>query len=341
MGKAGSKRHKLGKIAIVLFLTVLIWVWADLELDETPPERGAVIQIDESANEAIWVSFGHKASIDIRITLSGPHTAFLALDRELRSEGRKLAFVFDAEQEHMTEAGKSHSLRVLDFVQQNKRLKDLGLKVESCVPEIIDVNVVALIKIPLPVECFREDGQPLDVESIEPATVEMFVPEGTRTARVRLGAADIDQARLVGVEKTPFIVLAEGLTKQATSPVRIMISSEQSRLPEYSISPATFDIAMSQAMWKKYDPNVTNLTQVRLPITIRATEEAKRRYKNQQLPHMTLHIFDSDESDGKGSREMVYNFPEELVRSGEIKLVENPSQPAMAKFKLMPLTRAD
>ena len=89
-------------------------------LDETPPERVAVIEIDESPNEAIWVSFSQRPSADIKVTLTGPHTAFLALDRQLRSEGNKrLTFSFDVEQERLSEPG-GHSLDVLDFLQKDK-----------------------------------------------------------------------------------------------------------------------------------------------------------------------------------------------------------------------------
>ncbi len=336
MGKAGSTSHKFGKIAIVLFLTVLIWVWADLELDETPPERTAVIEVAESSSETVWVSFRQKASADVKVTLTGPHSAFVALDRGLRSAGRRLTFVFNAEHERMSEPG-GHSLEMLAFLQKAKALKDLGLKVESCVPEVIDVNVVALVKKSLPVECFKEDGQSVKAQSIDPSTVEMFVPEGTRTARVKLSDAEIEQARSVAKEKTPYIVLAEGLIKYAGAPVRIMIPPEQSRLTDYSISPATLDIALSPALGEKYRAEVTNLTQVLgSPIAIRASLQAKRTYENQELPHMTLHIFDADgkKAEEEQSREVVYNFPEEFVRKGEIELIVRSDQPARAKFKL-------
>ena len=110
-----SRRLKYGKIAIVVFLTLLIWVWADLALDETPPDRVAVIEVDDSSSESLWVSFRRKSSTDIKVTLTGPHSAFVALDRRLRNEGKRLTFSFDAEQERMIEEG-GHSLDALAFV---------------------------------------------------------------------------------------------------------------------------------------------------------------------------------------------------------------------------------
>ena len=56
MFRSTLTKLNLGKIALVLFLTVLIWVWADLALDETPPARVAVVKVEELGSEAIWVS---------------------------------------------------------------------------------------------------------------------------------------------------------------------------------------------------------------------------------------------------------------------------------------------
>ncbi|UCC23471.1 MAG: hypothetical protein JSW23_05305, partial [Planctomycetota bacterium] len=60
-----------GKILVVVFITVLIWVWADLALDEELPDKPAVIVIDESATPKLWVSFNQNRTADIKITLSG------------------------------------------------------------------------------------------------------------------------------------------------------------------------------------------------------------------------------------------------------------------------------
>ncbi|MHC4744057.1 MAG: hypothetical protein ACYS8Z_19235 [Planctomycetota bacterium] len=311
-------------------------------MDETVPERGAVIEIDESQSEGVWVSFSQESSKDIKVTLTGPHSAFATLDRQLREEGKRLTFSFDAEQERMSEPG-GYSLNILDFLRKDKSLRSLGIKVAECVPEFIDVNVVALVEKTLPVECFDDKGQSIRVESIDPSTISMFAPESVRTARVQLSEDDIARARSVGIEKTPYVFLAEGLTKTATAPVRIMIPAEQTELTVYSIA-ASLDIAMSPNLSEQYRPQVTNLTDmITNHIGIRATEEAKERYENQELPKMTLHIFDADaeKGDEEQSREVVYNFPEESVRKGEIELAERSDQPATAKFKLIRLNEAE
>jgi len=329
---------KYGKIVIVVFLTLLIWVWADLALDETPPARPAVIVVEESADQKLWVSFSQARSVDIKVTLSGPHSAFAALERKLPLHDKRLRFVFDAVRENMTEP-PGWPLEVLAFLRKDEQLRRLGLKVESCEPKIVDVNVVGLVKRTLPVECFDQDGIPVEVQSIEPDKVEMFAPESMRTARVRLSRSEIEQARLTPIEKMPYIVLAEDHVRLAFTPVNITIPTEQDRLTDYPIRATTLSIALSPALLEGYSVEVTNLRQVLGdPINIRATAEAKRTYEEQPLPLMTLYIFDDDAKKGEGRRAVEYNFPAGFVREGEIKLNQPP---AMAEFRLIRLPSAE
>lgn len=327
---------KYGKIAIVVFLTVLIWVWADLALDEELPDRPAVIVVEESADKKLWVSFSQARSVDVKVTLSGPHTAFTALERKLPLHDKRLRFVFDAVRENMTEP-PGRPLEVLAFLRKDEQLRRLGLKVESCEPKILDVNVVGLVKKPLPVECFDQDGIPVEAQSIEPDKVEMFVPESMRTARVRLSRSEIEQARSTPIKKMPYIVLALDHVRLALTPVNITIPPEQDRLTDYTVTATSPSIALSPVLLAEYSVEITNLRQVlSSPIVIRATAEAKRAYELQPLPLMTLYIFDDDakEAEEELRRAVEYNFPPEFVRRGEIEL-KNPDQPAEAKFKLI------
>ncbi len=325
------RKIKYGKIAVVIFLTVLIWVWTDLALDEILPDRPVTIVVDESANPKLWVSFNQASSADIKITLSGPHTAIAALDRKLRE------FVFDAAQEKMDKPG-DYSLSLLAFLQKDKETKRRGLTIESCEPEILDVNVVELVEKSLTVECVDEDGIPLPVESIEPKKVDMFVPEDRRTARVQLTRREREQARLSVVEKTPYVVLAAGQIRKAATDVKIKMTPEEDRLSDYTITKTTLSVALSPTLLGEYTVEVTNESQVlSRPIAIRATPEAKRAYELQPLPLMTLYIFDVDAKKGaeEQRKAVVYNFPPEFVRKDEIKL---KGEPVEARFNLVPVS---
>ena len=50
------KKVKFSKLAIVIFLTILIWVWADRALDEPDTIYNATIIIGRTSPK-LWVSF--------------------------------------------------------------------------------------------------------------------------------------------------------------------------------------------------------------------------------------------------------------------------------------------
>ena len=324
----------------MIFITVLIWVWTDLALDEELPDKPAAVVVDESANPKLWVSFNQAPSADIKITLSGPHAAIAALDRNLREREKSLEFIFDATKENMDKPD-DYSLRLLPFLQKDKEIRRLGLKVESCEPEILDVNVVELVERSLTVECFDEDGIPLKFDSIDPSKVKIFALEEMRAARVQLSPREIVEARLSAVKKKPYVVLAAGQTRDAAA-VKIKLAPEEDRLSDYTITNATYSVALSPTLLGEYTVEVTNERQVLLPIAVRATEAAKSAYEDQPYPSMTLYIFDYDRKEAaeEKSRAVVYNFPLEFVQRGEIELIKNTQQPAEAKFKLIPLSSA-
>jgi hypothetical protein len=329
-----AKKVKYSKITIVIFLTVLIWVWADLALDETLPDKSAVVVVDESVARQLWISFDQSPSADIKVTLSGPHTAVTTMDMELRKRQKPLEFVFNAVQEQMDGPGIK-SLKLLDFLRKNRELIRRGLMVQSCDPNELSVNVVELVKKSLAVECYDASGNLLKTQSIEPPNVDAFVPVDSRlTAKVQLTRAEIEQARKAPRKKYPYVELAPGHTRNSDTAVEIILAPEEDPLTDQRIDNATISIAISPTLLAQYYAEITNLTAVLSSITVRATNEAKQAYENQQLPHMTLFIFESDiKQDQEDYRKAVhYNFPEKYIRTGEIELVGEPTQ---AEFKLI------
>ena len=328
------KKIKYSKITIVIFLTVLIWVWADLALDETLPEKPAVVVVDESVDPKLWISFDKSTSADIKITISGPHTAVTTLDRELRKGLMPLEFIFNADQEQMDKPG-THSLKLLEFLRKDRELRRRGLKVQSCDPNELSVNVVELVKRSLIVECFDASGNPLKIQSIDPPKVDAFVPVDSRlTAKVELTKAEIEQARKAQMKKNPYVELAAEHIRESATPVIIKLAPEENPLTVHRIEDATLVIAMSPTLLAKYYVEVTNLHTVLNSLAVRATTDAKRAYENQQFPQMTLYIFDSDMEEGQEvpRKKVNYNFPPEFVRTGEIEL---SGEPVNAEFKFI------
>ncbi|MHC4695047.1 MAG: hypothetical protein ACYS67_20135 [Planctomycetota bacterium] len=336
-------KPKYGKIVIVVFITILIWVWADLALDEEFTVSNVEINIVKS-NPQLWVSFGDASSFTIeQIVLKGPLRKIADMRRKLEEE--RLGIDFDATKEQMNEPG-SYPLPLLPFLKKDEEIRRLGLKVESCDPKTLSVKVVKLVSRPLDVQCVDEDGNPIAGATVDPAQVDMLVPEDwgqeKQIAEVLLTRREIEQARLSPVEETPYIRLVAGQTRQAAQAVEVTLPPEPDRLSDYTITAPTLSIALSPTLQGKFYVEITNLEEVLSPIVIRATPEAKRAYELQPFPRMTLYILDEDTTKGEEvpPKKVVYNFPPEFVRKGEIEL-KNPEQPAEAKFKLIPVSSAE
>ncbi len=330
------RKINLGKVLAVALITILIWVWADLALDEELPDKLAVIVVDESATPKLWVSFNQDSSTDVKVTLSGPHAAIANEKRKLK-RGERLEFDFDAAQEKLDEPG-SYTLTLLPFLQRNNQIKRLGLTVKSCEPETLDLQVVKLTKNSLVVECIDENGTPLKTESIDPPKIDMLVPEdwsGEKlVARVFLRRREIDQARLDPVEKVPYIELAPRQIRWAATPVKITMPPDEDLLADYTITATTFGFTLSANLQGKYKVVVTNLDEVLGAITIRATADAKRAYE--QMPYQVILQIDDEDSRSEDPlrRELIYNFPDQYLRTDEIRMNQ---QPVTARFELIPL----
>ena len=335
------RKINYGKILLVIFLTVLIWVWADLALDERLPVSGATISVARSTNPNLWVSFDDESSVSIgNIVLKGPASKIRDVRRKLNDGSLILRFFLDAEQEGMVNPDK-YPLNVLNFLKQRRQIKQLGLTVVSCDPNTLFVNVVELVKRPLAVKCFDEDQNLIRGAIIEPAQVNIFVPQDwVGDATVQLTRSEIEQASLSAIVKKPYIELAPGQIRDAAGTVEITTPLQEDPRSDCFVT-ATLAIALSPNLQGKYKVVVSNLDAVMERIAIRATPDAKRAYELQPYAPMTLYIFDNDAQKGteEQRREVVYNFPPEFVRKGEIEL-KNPQQPAEAKFKLIPLPSA-
>jgi hypothetical protein len=329
---------KLGKILAIASLTVLIWVWADLALDEQFTISNITVSVAKSTNPNFWVSFDDESSVSVdKIALKGPASKVADVKRKLNEGSLIFEFFLDAETEGIVNPGEHH-LSVLNFLRRSDQIRQLGLTVESCHPGTLPVSVVELVKKTLSVKCVDETQNPLNTAITEPAQVDMSVPVdwgGEKlVATVQLSRREIDQARLLAVKKVPFIELAAGQIRDAPAPVKITMPPDEDLLADHTITTATLVFSLSANLQAKFKVEVANLDEVIRAITIRATADAKRAYE--KMPHQViLEIKDEDAKSAEPlRRELIYNFPDEYVRKDEIRLNQ---QPAIARFKLVPL----
>ncbi len=332
-------KRKLGKISVTVFLTALIWVWADLAQDERLDLSNFVtITMAKSSDPNLWVALEGdgstlRASVTVeRVVLKGPASRVSEIVRRKNREKLDLNLFLVPEQMGLTET-KTHTLDVLSFLKQSDEIRHLGLTVETCEPRMITVEVSRLTIEPMKVECIDDMGNPLITETIEPLLVKVRIPpEGMAAARVRLTAEEQRQAREATVEKIPYVELADGQRRDALQPVKVKLPPAENALRQYAVS-GTIGLCMSQNMQDKYKVELRGDPMAEL-VLVRATAAAHQEYDKMPF-HMLLFIEDSDKpSQEYVSREVVFNFPQDHVERGEIKL----DQPVpKIQFRLVPI----
>jgi len=338
-----GKNSIYGKLSIVIFLTVLIWVWADLAQDERLTLSNVItLSVARSSDQTLWLSFVDESGavrplvvID-SVELKGPASQVADVDR-LRNRGQLDSALFlDPVREGLVEEG-TQAFDVLNFLRQNDTIRQLGLTVESCEPRTLIIQVRRLSERRLLVECIDENGVPLKAE-VEPPEVSAFVTDETVVAKVRLSAREQAQAREAALEKTPYVELASGQRRDVSTAVRVSLSPADDVLRDENVQP-TLGFCFS--------PNLQGRCRVELQnemdlasaiIKIKATPAAKEAY-DQQPFKIFLYILDEDlQATSVITRRVEFNFPEEYVQRDEIRGAGDPAPEA--RFRVVPLPAA-
>lgn len=336
-----KKKVNYGKILLVVFITALIWIWADLAIESTLDVQNATITVAKSTSPDLMVRFGKNSdSVSVAVEnlrFRGASSKVAIMEKRMNDGTWKAEFFLDIAKEKMDKAGQ-YSFDVLNFLREDKTIRQMGLTVESCEPKIIPATVYKLVEKPLTVKCIDENGSTIKTQMIDPPTVSMFVPEdwsGDKLAAyVRLQRSEEEQAKVTILLKKPYIVLPGNEKRESRNSVRVNIPQQESRLEDYTVQ-AKLAIAMSPTLEGKYTVEIINLAEVLSPISIRATAEAKQAYELQAFPPMTLYILDDDKKNQEEKKRQVeYNFPVKYVRTNDIELKQ---QPVMARFKLIPI----
>lgn len=334
-----ERRTKYGKIAGVVFITVLIWIWADLAVTEKLTVSNGTLTIARTIGPELWVSFNNESSVSIEaIVLEGPASKVAEVKRKINEGAVKFEFFLDPQQYGLAKTG-TYTLNTLDIIRVSDLIKHIDLTAVAGRPDKITVNVVELVKKSVTVKCVDESQNIIRDASTEPSQVDAYVPpawSGERlVSKVLLTRREISSARLAPIERKPYIELAANQTREVPAIVKITTPPEEELLHPETIKNATLGFTLSALLQGKYKVEVTNLNEVLSPIAIRATSEAKRAYESMRF-QVILEIDDSDKDSQSTEplrRELTYNFPPEFVRKNEIVLNQ---QPVIARFKLLP-----
>ncbi len=332
------KKIKFGKIAIVVFLTALIWVWADLARDEQLDLPDVAVEVAKSSNPELWVSFvaereepALRTSVTLKsVVLKGPARRVAGVKLQ-RNEGTlDLNLFLSPEREKMTKA-EVRSLDVLSFLKGSDEIRQLGLTVIDCEPRQLTLRVQELVKMTVGVDCAGLDSS---VQAkVQPETVEAYVPKdeaGVRKAAVRLTPEEQNRAKNEPVDKTPYIELAPGQRRDISAKVKVTLAPAQNALLSDWV-PAALGLCVSQNVQGKYRVVLENDPTEWARVMIRATPDAKQAYA--QMPYqLILYVQDADRQATEPiQRPVVFNLPSDYVQRGQI---EADQKPPTARFTL-------
>jgi len=332
---------KMKKLSAVIFLTLLIWAWAYLALEETMPATGT-LSVSTSTRPDLFVSFEDQpAPVNLQLILRGSPAQIGELKKRLRADDtdpqkEKLEFAYNTIAENDGAPGR-YTLDLAAFLNESDTLKSLAVKVEQCTPARINVNVRKLVQKWFTVQCLDENKARLPAETIDPARVEMYAPENwagdSLYANVILTPALIEKARTAPISERPVIELEPGRRRLA-DPVSIKLPTTESPLMDRVTSPLLrLGVICSRHLQGKYNIELLNENDLRT-VQYRASDAAHNAYE--KMPYLIMiEVRDGDENAPSVQRPIIYNFPTEFVRKGEIELTGVPRQ---AAFRLVPVT---
>ena len=330
--------EKLKKTAVVVILTLLIWTGAYLAQEEDIP---IIATLDILSSRSLLVTFvGQQRPIEIELELKGPGGKVRQLEKMLRSDDpdkkEKFDFYFDVEEDGKAEPGKQF-IDVLQLLKKSAKIRDYNLTVISCKPSIVDIEVEKLVKRTLTIQCIDKDTRAeLVAKNITPSpTVEMYVRESWTDAdlkaKVVLTPEQIVKAKNDYITMKPFIELAPGeQPRYAADFHKIILSS--TILPTTSLQPSIGYIC-SENILEKYDIELLNEKDLTTVMSFRATREAEEEYRKTTW-HLVIRVNETEPGEVV-TVPVIYNFPQQYVRNGEIEPIDPDSAPK-AKFKLVP-----
>ncbi len=330
--------EKFKKTAVVIILTLLIWTGAYLTLEEIITRTAT---LDISFNRSLLVTFvNDERPVEIAVTLKGPAGKIRQLEEMLQSNDpdkkEKFEFYFDAEEDGKAAPGR-HIIDVPELLEKTAKIRNYNLTIVSCDPSIVDIKVEKLVKKTLMIQCIdKETGAELVAKNITPSpTVEMYVrkswPESDLKAKVVLTPEQIVKAKNDYITMKPFIELAPGeQPRYAADFHKIILPS--TILPTTSLQPSIGYIC-SENILEKYDIKLLNEKELTTVMSFRATREAEEEYRKTTW-HLLIRVNETEPGEVV-TVPVIYNFPQQYVRNGEIEPID-PDSALKAKFKLVP-----
>ena len=323
---------KVKKAILVIFITCLIWVWADLSLDKDLADQTVTVTVSK-ANPRLWVTVEGKPEIQIKADFRGPAGKIGELISKMEAGKEKLEVAFDAEKQNMAAEGEYTLPDVRRFLAESEKIHDYGLAVKAARPDKLQkIKVVELKEKTLPIKCIDEADTEIPGAKITPNIITILAPEQMTEVKVKLvSIAEKKQARGGVIDKKPYIELAKGEVRYADATVKIELPITGEDMKQYTIR-GTLGFIFSANLIGGYKVEFIKRPEVG-NIPILATPEAKDAYEQKQF-EVLLELQDDDAGKPEVTRQIIYNFPAQYVREDKIRLKGDPAE---AKFKLVPI----
>jgi hypothetical protein len=340
----GGQAKKTKKMIVVVFLTLMIWVWADLETEDDVSITGIPVRISKSSDPSLRVDFieaGDRLNSEARIktiSLKGPASRIEKIRRMEQDGTLDLSLTLNPQAESIAApSAEPRVWSVLNFLRRSSAFRKHGVSVESCDPKDFELRIRRFAQRSLEVRCQDENGMRLETAVCVPTRIDMFVPEDWSgqqlVALVHLTAQEENSARSASIPKQPYIE-DHGQQDFASVEVQVSILAQDNVLQVGNIqgSAVRLGILINPIVLSKYSVNIKNLEVVLGAFEFEATEQAKLAYEKRDY-HVILLV--SQESTGVQEQELLYWFPPEHEGKGEIRL---RAAPQTAKYELIPRT---
>lgn len=323
---------RLKKILLIVFLTLLIWIWADLANDAVLTNKSVTVKVSQSMSRDLWVSLEAKDGAEIirdsapvAVNLKGPSARI----DELKRDTTPLEVIYYPELVggQPVQSGE-YSVPVNPLVQENARIRKLGLTVESCKPQTIRVKLERLVPKQLKVVCLDENNTIVDNAKVEPAIIDMLVKDywsGEKLkAYVKLTESQLEEARTEVLELRPYVEMDQQRLRYREEPVKVSLPSLMTKKQNDAVPGPRIGFVFNVDMIDKYKVELVETPTI---VQYVATEKASEAYKNQPY-HLLLDILPEDAVNGDDGqpkvikRKLRYNFPLKFARLGEIEPAE-------------------
>lgn len=334
-------KQNIGKFFMVVFLTLLIWVWADLSQDEELSVE-VTLTADNEASPAWWMAFRQQPngpfsqSIHLEeLVLKGPVATIQRLEGE-----RFLAVSGLTVSSARFGAPGAQTFSLLPFLREQDSIHRQGVTVESCTPATIEVEVKEMERVEnLPVYCFDGSGNRVPDAILTPREISAYVPkawrEDERFAKVILEPKQWPNARTAPIMRSPRIEVMPGQFKETTQIIEVRMPQAEDNREILVVTDGRLAFVLGNNILNKYRVvlDTTDLSELISIISVSATKEAYKAYKDMRYQ---VYIEVLTDEPLEQQLPLKYNFPLEYYRKGEIDIDESESS-RMASFHLVPL----